>query len=509
MRLTIDLDAAAAAFYTRVAESARLPLETVVADALFKRASFPSKRSASPDRRPVPGYHDSGTGHFFHLLRRFFAVFVPLPDMAGIVFSMAECYNIRDHRNMEGSRMKSIRDVYKIGKGPSSSHTMGPERAARLFLSKYPDAETYRVVLYGSLSKTGRGHGTDRVLYEVLGRERTEVVFSEETPHSLPHPNTLDFFACREGKPYATMRVASIGGGDIRIEGQDAPEEQDEVYPENSFAEIAQFCRWRYISLSEYVELNEGPGIWDFLAEVWQTMKQAIADGLAAEGTLPGGLNVERKAKRLYAQSKENERPQVRELRIVCAYAFAVSEQNADNGTIVTAPTCGSAGVLPAVLLYMQRTHNIPDAQVLRALAVAGLFGALVKRNGSISGAECGCQAEIGTACSMAAAALCALMGLSIEETEYAAEIAMEHHLGLTCDPICGLVQIPCIERNAVAAKRAMDAFNLSGLLCGSRNISFDMVVRTMKETGLHISAKYRETSEGGLAKLYDRRAAN
>ena len=193
----------------------------------------------------------------------------------------------------------------------------------------------------------------------------------------------------------------------------------------------------------------------------------------------------------------------------MCAYAFAVSEQNADNGTIVTAPTCGSAGVLPAVLLYMQRTHNIPDAQVLRALAVAGLFGALVKRNGSISGAECGCQAEIGTACSMAAAALCALMGLSIEETEYAAEIAMEHHLGLTCDPICGLVQIPCIERNAVAAKRAMDAFNLSGLLCGSRNISFDMVVRTMKETGLHISAKSRETSEGGLAKLYDRRAAN
>ena len=179
--------------------------------------------------------------------------------------------------------MKSIRDVYKIGKGPSSSHTMGPERAARLFLSKYPDAETYRVVLYGSLSKTGRGHGTDRVLYEVLGRERTEIVFSEETPHSLPHPNTLDFFACREGKPYATMRVASIGGGDIRIEGQDAPQEQDEVYPENSFAEIAQFCRWRYISLSEYVELNEGPGIWDFLAEVWQTMKQAVADGLAAE----------------------------------------------------------------------------------------------------------------------------------------------------------------------------------------------------------------------------------
>ena len=404
--------------------------------------------------------------------------------------------------------MKSLRDLYKIGKGPSSSHTIGPERAARKFLERAPEADRFTVILYGSLSKTGVGHGTDRVLKETLGENRTEIVFNSEDPADLPHPNTMDFIAYKGTEEIQRMRVMSVGGGDIVIEGEPADENAD-VYPEGSFAEITQFCRWRYISLSEYVELNEGPGIWDFLAEVWQTMKQAVADGLAAEGTLPGGLNVERKAKRLYAQSKENERPQVRELRIVCAYAFAVSEQNADNGTIVTAPTCGSAGVLPAVLLYMQRTHNIPDAQVLRALAVAGLFGALVKRNGSISGAECGCQAEIGTACSMAAAALCALMGLSIEETEYAAEIAMEHHLGLTCDPICGLVQIPCIERNAVAAKRAMDAFNLSGLLCGSRNISFDMVVRTMKETGLHISAKYRETSEGGLAKLYDRRAAN
>lgn len=399
--------------------------------------------------------------------------------------------------------MKSIRDVYKIGKGPSSSHTMGPERAARLFLSKYPDAETYRVVLYGSLSKTGRGHGTDRVLYEVLGRERTEVVFSEETPHSLPHPNTLDFFACREGKPYATMRVASIGGGDIRIEGQDAPQEQDEVYPENSFAEIAQFCRWRYISLSEYVELNEGPGIWDFLAEVWQTMKQAVADGLAAEGTLPGGLNVERKAKRLYAQSKENERPQVRELRIVCAYAFAVSEQNADNGTIVTAPTCGACGVLPAVLRYMQELKGFSNTDLLHALATGGIVGNVIKTNASISGAECGCQAEIGSACSMAAAALAELFGMELDQIEYAAEVAMEHHLGLTCDPIGGLVQIPCIERNAVAAMRAINAVSLANFLTHTRKISFDMVVDTMYETGKDLSRIYRETAEGGLAKKY------
>lgn len=401
--------------------------------------------------------------------------------------------------------MKSIRDVYKIGKGPSSSHTMGPEYAAKLFLKEYPDAERYRVVLYASLSKTGKGHGTDRVLYDVLGAERTEVVFSDELPEDLPHPNTLDFFAYVGQEQLGTMRVQSVGGGNILVDGHD-PVVSPEVYPENSFAEIMQFCSWRYISLSEYVELNEGPEIWDFLAEVWQTMKSAIDAGLSAEGVLPGGLNLERKAKRLYGRKLPNEIPQVRELRMVCSYAFAVAEQNADNGIIVTAPTCGSAGVLPSVLLYMQKRHDYSDEEVLKALAVAGIFGNLVKHNASISGAECGCQAEIGTACSMAAAALCALSGKSIAETEYAAEIAMEHQLGLTCDPICGLVQIPCIERNAIAAKRALDAFNLASFLCGTRNISFDMVVRTMKETGVHISEKFRETSEGGLARLYSRR---
>ena len=403
--------------------------------------------------------------------------------------------------------MKSIRDLYKIGKGPSSSHTMGPERAARLFLSKYPDAETYRVVLYGSLSKTGRGHGTDRVLYEVLGRERTEVVFSEETPHSLPHPNTLDFFACREGKPYATMRVASIGGGDIRIEGQDAPQDQDEIYPENSFAEIAQFCAWRQVSLPQYVEMNEGPEIWDFLKDTWNAMRQEIHDGLSAEGVLPGGLNVQRKAKYLFERGHQVDIPQVRELQQVCAYAFAAAEQNAGNGTIVTAPTCGSCGVLPAVLLYLQDKYKFTDEKIAEALSVAGLLGCLIKRNASVSGAECGCQAEIGSACSMAAAAMSQLMGLSIQEIEYSAEIAMEHHLGLTCDPICGLVQIPCIERNAVAAKRAIDASNLAHMLVGTRTISFDMVVRTMYETGLSINKAFRETSEGGLARLYSRKS--
>lgn len=402
--------------------------------------------------------------------------------------------------------MKSIRDVFKIGKGPSSSHTIGPEHAAQEFLRRYPDAELYRVKLYESLCKTGRGHGTDRVLYAVLGKERTEVQFCDYSPEPLPHPNTLDFFAFRGGEQIGYMRVMSVGGGDIVIEGEPVTE-ADEIYPENSFAEIHQFCNWRYISLSEYVELNEGPEIWDFLAEIWRAMKRSVEIGLHAEGVLPGGLNVVRKAKLLFEQERPNEIPQVRELRMVCSYAFAVAEENADNGTVVTAPTCGSCGVLPSVLLYMQERYDYSDEEVCRALAVAGLIGALVKRNGSISGAECGCQAEIGTACSMAAAALCELKHMTIEQIEYSAEVAMEHQLGLTCDPICGLVQIPCIERNAVAAKRAMDAFNLANFLCGSRNISFDMVVRTMKETGRHISASYRETSEGGLAKLYNRRS--
>ena len=402
--------------------------------------------------------------------------------------------------------MKSIRDVFKIGKGPSSSHTIGPEHAAQEFLRRYPDAELYRVKLYESLCKTGRGHGTDRVLYAVLGKERTEVQFCDYSPEPLPHPNTLDFFAFRGGEQIGNMRVMSVGGGDIVIEGEPVTE-ADEIYPENSFAEIHQFCKWRYISLSEYVELNEGPEIWDFLAEIWRAMKRSVEIGLHAEGVLPGGLNVVRKAKLLFEQERPNEIPQVRELRMVCSYAFAVAEENADNGTVVTAPTCGSCGVLPSVLLYMQERYDYSDEEVCRALAVAGLIGALVKRNGSISGAECGCQAEIGTACSMAAAALCELKHMTIEQIEYSAEVAMEHQLGLTCDPICGLVQIPCIERNAVAAKRAMDAFNLANFLCGSRNISFDMVVRTMKETGRHISASYRETSEGGLAKLYNRRS--
>ena len=402
--------------------------------------------------------------------------------------------------------MKSIRDVYKIGKGPSSSHTMGPERAARIFKQEHPDAERYEVTLYGSLALTGVGHGTDRVLRDVFAPKVVQIVFAEHDPDDLKHPNTLDLSAFTGAERTAFLRVESIGGGDIVVEGRPGLE-PPEVYPENSFAEIAQFCRWRYITLPEYVELNEGPEIWDFLKDIWNAMRQEIHDGLSAEGILPGGLNVQRKAKYLFERGHQVDIPQVRELQQVCAYAFAAAEQNAGNGTIVTAPTCGSCGVLPAVLLYLQDKYKFTDEKIAEALSVAGLLGCLIKRNASVSGAECGCQAEIGSACSMAAAAMSQLMGLSIQEIEYSAEIAMEHHLGLTCDPICGLVQIPCIERNAVAAKRAIDASNLAHMLVGTRTISFDMVVRTMYETGLSINKAFRETSEGGLARLYSRKS--
>ena len=401
--------------------------------------------------------------------------------------------------------MKSIREIYKIGKGPSSSHTMGPERAAKFFKEAHPEADAFRVVLYGSLSKTGVGHGTDRVIRQVLSPLPTEILFSNETPEGC-HPNTMDFLALRSGKETGTLRVESIGGGDIRIPGQNLMD-TPEVYPENSFAEIADFCKWRYIeNLSEYVELNEGEEIWDFLLGIWAVMKQSIADGLVATGELPGGLKVQRKAKYLYEQQVTDMPPALAEFQKIAAYAYAVAEQNADNGTIVTAPTCGACGVLPAVLKYAQETKGFTDLEIAHALAAAGVIGSLTKRNASISGAEAGCQAEIGTACSMAAAALAQLYKQNIDQVEYAAEVAMEHHLGLTCDPICGLVQIPCIERNAVAAMRAMNACNLSYFLTGSRNISYDMVCRAMHETGINLNHRFRETSEGGLAKIYHRR---
>ncbi len=397
--------------------------------------------------------------------------------------------------------MKSIKDIYKIGKGPSSSHTMGPARAMGLFKSENADADSYRVELFGSLAKTGKGHGTDVAIRLECGDAPVEIIFNTDDI-ALPHENTMDIYALKDGKETAKMRVMSVGGGEIRVEGRtdiDPPE----VYPESSFAEISEYCKTNGIRLSEFVVMREGAQIYDFLYNVWETMKCAIHEGLTTSGILPGGIGVERKAQHLYNQRHIDESPITRENRVVCSYAYAVSEQNADNGTIVTAPTCGACAVLPSVLKYMQERHAFSDKEVLNALAVAGLIGTLVKTNASISGAECGCQAEIGTACSMASAALGELFEMGIDQIEYAAEVAFEHHLGLTCDPIGGLVQIPCIERNAVAAMRAINAVNLANFLSGSRKISLDLVIKTMYETGKDMSHMYRETAAGGLAKHY------
>lgn len=408
--------------------------------------------------------------------------------------------------------MKSIRDIYKIGKGPSSSHTMGPGFAAKMFKDENPNADSFRAILYGSLAKTGIGHGTDRVIIDTFNPIKVDIEVSDEDPANLKHPNTLDLIAMKDGKETSRQRFISIGGGDIIVDGRSSHRKnnrEEDVYMENSFAEIKQFCAFRYIGLAEYIELSEGPEIWDFLREVWNAMKNEVEEGLSKTGDLPGPLHVHRKAKFLYEQVPVNKHAELVESQLVCSYAYACSEQNADNGTVVTAPTCGSCGVLPAVLYYLKNKRNLTDDAVLRCLGVAGLFGELAKRNASVSGAECGCQAEVGVACSMAAAAAGQAFGYNIDQIEYAAEVALEHHLGLTCDPICGLVQIPCIERNAVAAMRALNAANIAYFLTGTRNISYDMVLKSMYYTGLDMNQKYRETSEGGLAKAFSRKGSN
>lgn len=397
--------------------------------------------------------------------------------------------------------MQTLRQLYKIGRGPSSSHSIGPDLASKRFRALYPDADRFAVTLYGSLALTGKGHMTDRVIREAFDPIPAEITFDTETV-CQKYQNTLDFYAFKGGVPLGTKRAYSIGGGDILWEGED-PDPVNEVYPHNSYAEISACCRENNIRIWQYVERYEGREIWDYLFQILTAMRESIGKGLSAEGELEGGLHIRRKANYLFNQRHIDESAQTRENRIVCAYAFAVSEQNAAAGKIVTAPTCGSCGVVPSVLFYMQDSRGFTDTQLLHALAAGGIIGNLIKTNASISGAECGCQAEIGSACSMAAAALAELFEMGLGQIEYAAEVAMEHHLGLTCDPIGGLVQIPCIERNAVAAMRAINALSLANFLSDSRKISFDTVVRTMYETGRDLLGSYKETAKGGLAKYY------
>ena len=400
--------------------------------------------------------------------------------------------------------MQSLKELYKIGRGPSSSHTMGPERAIKHLMAEYPSADFYKIILYGSLALTGKGHGTDRVIKETLEPIECEIVFDKETECTV-HPNTMDVLVYSNKELIAQKRVYSVGGGSISFEG-DAPVSHDvkaDVYALNSFEKISEYCANKNIRIWQYVLECEGEEIFEYLHKVWDTMKNAINEGLTTRGVLPGGLGTERRAQILYNQRHIDESAQTQENRLVCSYAFAVSEQNASGGVIVTAPTCGACGVLPSVLKYYQEKKSFDDDKIVKALATAGVIGNLIKTNASISGAECGCQAEIGSACCMAAAALAELFEMGLGQIEYAAEVAMEHHLGLTCDPIGGLVQIPCIERNAVAAMRAINALSLANFLTDSRKISFDLVIKVMYETGKNLLSDYRESSLGGLAKHY------
>lgn len=399
--------------------------------------------------------------------------------------------------------MQSIRELYKIGNGPSSSHTMGPKRAAQWFKNKNSEANRFEVYLYGSLAWTGEGHLTNKIIEEVLEPEKTNIIFDTDFKCTV-HPNTMDLVAFKNNNEIDRQRVYSVGGGTIEIEGQEK-EKIPNIYKLTTFDEIKEYCIKNNKTLADFVFEVEDDTFKEYLKEVWNTMRKCVLDGLSNDGNIPGKLQIPRKAKMIFENKNYDEDATLKRTRLLTSYAYAVSETNASGGVIVTAPTCGASGVLPAVLNYVYETQNINEEQIIEALAVAGLIGNLVKTNASISGAECGCQAEVGTACSMAAGAVSYLMGLDIKQIENAAEIAMEHHLGLTCDPIYGYVQIPCIERNAVGAIRAMDSANMAKVINGKSYISFDLVVDTMYETGKDLHSHYRETSEGGLAKKYCR----
>ena len=401
--------------------------------------------------------------------------------------------------------MKTLKELFKIGKGPSSSHTMGPQKAAKIFLENNRGASSVEVTLYGSLAATGKGHMTDIAIIEVLEPiAPVRIIWKPDV--FLPfHPNGMKFRSLtNDEKPINEWTVYSIGGGALSEgKGDDDMFNSPEVYDMNSMTEIMKWCERTGRNYWEYVQLCEDSSLWDYLEVVWIKMKEAVERGLKREGRLPGPLNLPRKAPTYYVKAT-GYKQSLQTRGLVYAYALAVSEENASGGTIVTAPTCGACGVLPAVLYHISKSHEFTDKQILHALATAGLVGNIVKKNASISGADVGCQGEVGVACAMASAASCQLFGGSPSQIEYAAEMGLEHHLGMTCDPICGLVQIPCIERNAFAATRALDSNLYAAFSDGSHRVSFDRVVEVMKRTGHDIPSLYKETSEGGLAKGFN-----
>ena len=400
--------------------------------------------------------------------------------------------------------MESLREIFRIGKGPSSSHTMGPQRAAIIFAERHPEAARFEVTLYGSLAATGKGHMTDKAIIDVLKQIAPAEIVWEPSVFLPYHPNGMLFRAYNNSQDLLDeWTVYSVGGGALS-EGKATDDyfHKESVYDLHTLKDIQTWCEHHGRGYWEYVKHCEGDDLWDYLREVWKTMQAAVERGLDSEGALPGPLNLARKAPNYYIKAR-GYKPSLQSRGMVYSYALAVSEENASGGTIVTAPTCGACGVVPAVLYHLSKGHDFSETKILHALATAGLFGNIVKYNASISGAEVGCQGEVGVACAMASAASCQLFGGSPSQIEYAAEMGLEHHLGMTCDPVCGLVQIPCIERNAFAACRALDAQLYASFSDGSHRVSFDRVVEVMKQTGHDIPSLYKETSAGGLAKDY------
>ena len=394
--------------------------------------------------------------------------------------------------------MKSLTELYKIGKGPSSSHTMGPQKAAKIYAKRHPDAHLFDVTLYGSLAATGKGHMTDTAIIEVLSPIATVNIHWEPNIFLPYHPNGMKFTADSADE----WIVYSVGGGALSEGKAEDMFDTPEVYEMNSLSEILAWCDQNGRSYWEYVDLCEGDVVWPYLQEVWETMQECVERGINHEGVLPGPLNLPRKAPTYYVKAT-GYKQSLQTRGLVYAYALAASEENASGGTIVTAPTCGACGVVPAVLYHLSKGHKFSDTRILHALATAGIIGNVVKQNASISGADVGCQGEVGVACAMASAAACQLFGGSPAQIEYAAEMGLEHHLGMTCDPVCGLVQIPCIERNAFAATRSHDANLYSAFSDGKHRVSFDRVVQVMKQTGHDLPSLYKETSTGGLAKTF------
>jgi L-serine dehydratase len=407
---------------------------------------------------------------------------------------------ILNEEQLNDTKMESIREIYKIGQGPSSSHTMGPKKAAEIFRERNPSAESYKVILFGSLAATGKGHLTDLALIDAFNPKPLEIIWKPE--ERLPyHPNAMKFEALDENKLSMNEWVTySVGGG--KIEDCQTSKSNETFYSLNKMSEILDWTEQTGKTLWEYVAETETSSIWNYLNNVWDVMQASIKRGLENEGVLPGSIHLQRKAS-AYSVKASGYKGSLRRRSLLFAYALAVSEENASGGRIVTAPTCGSCGVLPAVMYLLHENYQFSDQKIIRALATAGIIGNLVKTNASISGADVGCQGEIGTACAMAAASAAQLFGGSPFQIEYAAEMGLEHHLGLTCDPVAGLVQIPCIERNAFAASRALDASTFALLSDGKHRISFDRTVMVMKKTGHDLPSLYKETSEGGLASSF------